>query len=71
MSDYYVYGDIDIIPTATMGFVSLVEWSFIDSIKEYGAFNKIELTDDKISIKSICIKLQVNRIGLITKVYKH
>ena len=53
MSDYYVYGDTDIIPTATMGFVSLVEWSFIDSIKEYGAFSfKLASTEEINKIKN-------------------
>lgn len=41
----------------------------ISNGNEYGSMNKIELTDDKISIKSVCIKLQVNRLGIVTKVY--
>ena len=49
ISDYYVYGDTDIIPTATMGFVSLVDWSFVDSIKEYGAFNFTKASIEEIN----------------------
>lgn len=36
--------------------------------KEFGSLNKVELTDDKISIKNFCIKLQVNRLGIIKKI---
>ena len=36
--------------------------------KEFGSLNKVELTDNKISIKNICLKLQVNRLGIIKKI---
>ena len=39
MSDYYTYIDVEKFPTSTMGFVSLVDWAFYESIKKYGAFN--------------------------------
>ena len=42
----------------------------ISNSKEYGTLNKVELTDNKISIKSVCLKLHVNRLGIITKIYQ-
>ena len=41
----------------------------ISNGKEYGSLNKVELTDNKISIKGSCLKLQVNRLGIITKIF--
>ena len=32
---------------------------------EYSSMNKIELTDEKISIKEFCIPIKVNRIGMV------
>lgn len=31
---------------------------------EYGSMNKVELTDQRVSIKNVCVKLKVNRLGL-------
>lgn len=36
--------------------------------KEYGSLNKVELTDDKVSIKAVCVKLKVNRLGICESV---
>ena len=49
MSDYYAYIDVEKFPTATMGFVSLVDWAFYDSIREYGAFNFKSASNEEIN----------------------
>ncbi|MCR5152760.1 MAG: type II CRISPR RNA-guided endonuclease Cas9 [Prevotella sp.] len=41
----------------------------IVSKTEFGTLDKVELTDEKISIKNVCIKIEVNRLGIITKIH--
>lgn len=36
--------------------------------KEYGSLNKVEKSDDGISIKEHCLKLEVDRLGNVTKI---
>ena len=35
---------------------------------EYSQLNKVEFTDDKISIKEVCIPIKIDRLGNITKI---
>lgn len=42
----------------------------ISNGKEYGPLNKMELTDERISIKGVCLKLQVNRLGIVTRILR-
>ena len=41
--------------------------TIVDKV-EYSQLNKIELTDNKISIKEVCIPVKVDRLGNITKI---
>ena len=42
----------------------------INSPLELGANNKAEKTWDEVMIKNVCLKLQVNRLGIVTKIYQ-
>ncbi len=41
--------------------------SIVDKV-EYSQLNKVEFTDEKISIKEVCIPIKVDRLGNITKI---
>ena len=41
--------------------------SIVDKI-EYSQLNKVEFTDEKISIKEVCVPMKVDRLGNITKI---
>ena len=51
------------------GLPLFVSKSIVDKM-EFTQLNKIEFTDEKISIKEKCIKVDQNRLGEIMKVYK-
>lgn len=40
----------------------------LEDKNEYGSHNKIELTDERVSIKEQCLKLTVDRLGRITEI---
>ena len=41
--------------------------SIVDKV-EYSQLNKVEFTDEKISIKEVCIPIKIDRLGNITKI---
>ena len=41
--------------------------SIVDKM-EYSQLNKVEFTDDKVSIKEVCLSVKVDRLGNITKI---
>ena len=48
-----------------------VPYSVANSIvdkTEYSQLNKVEFTDEKVSIKEVCIPVKVDRLGNITKI---
>ena len=62
-----IYKIVCFTGTRLYGVPYFVANSIVDKT-EYSQLNKVEFTDDKISIKEVCIPIKIDRLGNITKI---
>jgi len=67
METTYIYKIVSFTGNRLYGIPYSVASSIVDKI-EYSQLNKVEFTDDKTSIKEVCLPVKVDRLGNITKI---
>ena len=63
----YIYKIVSFTGNRLYGIPYSVANSIVDKT-EYSQLNKVEFTDDKVSLKEVCIPVKVDRLGNITKI---
>ena len=63
----YIYKIVSFTGNRLYGVPYFVANSIVDKT-EYSQLNKVEFTDNKISIKELCIPIEIDRLGNITKI---